>query len=148
MYWELSCSLSLGHCCLVKSAPVPCLNLSAGAAVNQRDGIRRQGSSGAASLFSADPVPATESFAVPQSYWQNAWEEYSQKTSSSNQGSTQKYLAFIIWVKSSLSSHCWLWWTRGSFRTVYYCFSPEVRGQIAGLQNCGFSTILRHDTSP
>lgn len=50
MYWELSCSLSLGHCCLIKSASVPYLNLSVRAAVNQRAGVWRQGSRGAGSL--------------------------------------------------------------------------------------------------
>lgn len=147
MYWELSCSLSLGHCCLIKSAPVPCLNLSAGAAVNQRDGVRRQGSSGAASLFSPDPVPATESFAVPElvaKCLRRVWsKDHLLKSRLNLETFGFYYMSKVVFVLPLL-----LVMNQRIFQNWYHCFSPEVRGWIAGLQSYGFSTTLRHDTSP
>lgn len=53
----------------------------------------------------------------------------------SNQRSTQKCLAFITWLKSSLSSHCLEVIDQRIFQNWYHWFNLETRGQFTGLQN-------------
>lgn len=136
MYWERSCSLSLGSCLLIKSAAMPCLNLLAGAAVSQRNLVWRHSSSDAALLFPIIAGPAMQSALLSLIVNGKRLEKsHSQKTNPSNQGWTQKCLVYIIWVKSSLSSHCLEMIDQRVFQNWYHCFNSETRGQFAGLQN-------------
>lgn len=145
MYWELSCSFSLGSCLLIKSAAIPCLNLL-GAAISQSNLVWRDSSSDAALLFPAGTAPATQSALLSLRVNGKMLEEsHSQKTNSSSQRLTQKCLAFImilkvsqlrwfcasVWVKSHLSSHSLEVIDQRVFQNCYHCFNSERRGQCA-----------------